>query len=244
MKTNIALFLNNDIHAATALRLLWKDLEGHNVKIIISKGVGNSKSLPGELLEMINFEWLDIAEEFSDGFSGEFTEESQLEVSSYDNINSEIALKDLKDFAPQLAISIRFGQIFKQEAIDLFPLGILNLHSGILPDYRGIMASFWAILSGEKTIGMTLHYIINAGIDNGDIIGFSRQEVNFECSLTDNINGLYDGGCELIKDSLQKILSGKSLQTICQKSLKDGGYFSYPKSDEIKQFLSIMSLVD
>lgn len=224
----ISLLINNDIHCKTVLELLSKDLEEHEVKIILSKNSKNPRDIPDEIVAMRKLERCEIEREFS----------------SYENINSAEALGDLKEFSPDLIISIRFSQIIKNlDLISLPRFGILNLHSGILPNYRGVMASFWAILCGEKNLGMTLHYITDSGVDTGDIVGFSNSEIDWDSSLILNINKVYRGGCELLAQTLRKISSGEKIKTINQKTFGEGGYFSYPKQSDVKKFVKLMSLV-
>lgn len=223
----ILLLLNSDIHCKTALDLLSGYLVKHEVKIILSQKVGKIDDLPGEIVVMQSLERHEVTSEFS----------------SYKNINSAEALADLRKFSPDLLISIRFGQIIKNpELIRLPRFGILNLHSGILPNYRGIMASFWAILHGEKNLGTTLHYITDADIDTGDIIGFSKSEIDWNASLLTNINKIYQSGCDLLLSSLEKISSGQKIEKISQKTLGAGQYFSYPKQSDVQRFTALMKL--
>ena len=56
-------------------------------------------------------------------------------------------------------------------------LGMLNLHGGLSPDYRGADCTFWALYNGEpEQVGCTLHFI-NAGIDTGALIAHVCPEV-------------------------------------------------------------------
>lgn len=235
---NLLLFLNSDIHSATALRLLSPQLQNHKVKIILSKKVGNVANLPAELLAMKDFEQQGVEEMFL-----ELSEKIGAEINSFANVNSPEALAVFREFSPDLIISVRFGQIFKDALIATSRYGVLNLHSGILPNYRGILASFWAVLNGEEYLGTTLHFVRDAGIDTGDIIAFSRSKINREASLVENINHLYHEGCELISQALTKISRGEKITTIEQKTLGAGNYFSYPNAQDIAKFLPIMRLI-
>lgn len=226
----ILLFLNSDIHAATAFKLLFPTLKNHQVQIVLSKKVGDVSNLAPQLIAMKKLE------EFADEKFFKFA------TSSYASVNSDLALQDFQNFAPDLIISIRFGQIFKAPLIQIPRLGVLNLHSGILPNYRGIMASFWAILHGEKNLGTTLHYINDATIDTGDIVDFSNSEIDWNSSLLTNINNLYEAGCDLILQALIKIFAGEKIAIVSQKNLGAGQYFSYPKADDIEKFLKLMPL--
>jgi len=234
---HLILFLNCDIHSASAFKLLLPRLTGHKIKIILSKKVGKIDNLAAPLIEMKNFESEGAAEIFL-----ELAQKFGCEIGDFADVNCQEALDDFRKFAPDLMISIRFGQIFKSPLIKISRLGVLNLHSGILPNYRGIMASFWAILNGEKTLGTTLHFVRDAGIDTGDIIGFSHSKIDWNLSLVENIQNLYPQGCELILENLDKILAGKKIATLNQKSLQAGQYFSYPKVSDVERFLKIMPL--
>ena len=56
-------------------------------------------------------------------------------------------------------------------------LGIVNLHGGLSPEYRGADCTFWALHNGEpEKVGCTLHYI-NAGIDTGQLIAHVSPEI-------------------------------------------------------------------
>jgi methionyl-tRNA formyltransferase len=249
----ILLFLNNDVHSATALNLLFQNLLNHQVKIILSKKVGNIDNLPSELLEMKKFEQdkmerlfdeLDSTNEQTNKFKSfkQIANFFGTKISNYENVNSEIALQDFRKFAPDLIISIRFGQIFKQALIDIPRRGVINLHSGILPNYRGVLASFWAILNGEKEIGATLHYISDSRIDDGDVIGFSKIKIDWDSSLVFNINRIYETACQLLSQVIEKISNGAKPEVIKQSELGSGSYFSYPKTDDIKKFVKLMPL--
>jgi len=56
-------------------------------------------------------------------------------------------------------------------------LGMLNLHGGLSPDYRGADCTFWALYNNEpEQVGCTLHFI-NAGIDTGKLVAHVRPAV-------------------------------------------------------------------
>ena len=88
------------------------------------------------------------------------------------SINSRDALEKVAATAPDLGISIAYNQIFGPAMIQIPPLGIVNFHAGRLPLYRGRNVVNWAIINGEREIGLTAHYV-DEGIDTGDIL---RQE--------------------------------------------------------------------
>lgn len=245
--------LNCDIHAATALNLLLPHLKNHQIRLTLSDGVGKANDLPQEILALKDFERNSLLRAFEKIESGksessihkfktfkQIAQSFNSEIFSYNNINSNAAIADFKRFAPDLVISIRFGHIFKNDIIKIPKKGILNLHSGILPDFRGIMSTFWAVLNQESKLGSTLHYITNSQIDAGDVIKINYFDLDKERSLVFNINKLYYASFAAIIDAITKIENGIAIESFKQKG--EGNYFSYPKQKEVEQFLKIMPL--
>lgn len=233
----LLLLLNNDIHSATALKLLSNELKNHQIRVFLSKKVGNSKSSPQELLKLKEIESFEVDEKYQ-----KLSEELNCEIGFIAKINAPDQLSIIKNFAPDLIISIRFGEILQDQLISIPKFGVINLHSGILPNYRGIMSTFWAILNGEIEIGTTLHYIEDAGIDCGKIIKISKIPVNFKTSLMQNIASLYNQGCRDIIEFMQTIKNEKHITLNQKESSQNGAYYSYPNEDDIVNFCKIMRL--
>ncbi len=85
------------------------------------------------------------------------------------NINSEEFIKSAEQLNPDLIVVVNFSQILKQQIIAIPKKGCINTHASLLPDYRGRAPLNWAIINGEKRVGVTVHNI-ETGIDTGDII--------------------------------------------------------------------------
>jgi methionyl-tRNA formyltransferase len=252
----IIILLNEDIHSATALNIIFPHIKNYQIRIILSQKVGKISDISSKLHHLQQFEQNKLrtlfkeidnssdAHKLSEKFKTfkQIANFFQSEISYYEDINSETALADFRKFAPDLVISIRFGQIFHSPIIKIPKHGIINLHSGILPNFRGIMPSFWSVLKGEIQIGTTLHYVEDSSIDTGSIIGFSYVDINKDHSLVFNINQLYEGGCKLLVKHLNDIDKGLEVGLIAQSSLGKGKYFSYPCDLDIENFLKIMPL--
>ena len=85
-------------------------------------------------------------------------------------------IKNNEEFRMQLTalkldaiIVVGYGRLIPQWMLDLPPLGNLNLHSSLLPKYRGAAPIQWAIAQGETITGVTTMRI-DAGLDTGDIL--------------------------------------------------------------------------
>lgn len=240
----IVFLVNQDIHALKCLNLLLENLKNHEVEIYATKKVGKGSKI--KALQELSYQEKIRLEEVSWELEKQQKKARFLtfnQIANYfnckihqpENINSEEECVKLQKMAPDLIISIRFGQILQENVIKIPKLGVINLHSGILPKYRGVLASFWAILSKEEEIGSTLHYIDDSKIDSGAIINISRQKLAKDRSLIYNVFSLYDEGCDMIKDFLQGKKSSFAKESKNQ-------YFSYPSQEDVENFQTIMPL--
>lgn len=240
---------NSDIHANYALNLLLPRLRDHEVRLWMSSRVGGQSSTKEDhptlqtlrFLEQTLFNELifpamtariDTALSSFSGFSRYLAEAPQVR----NDINSDVCLAKLADLAPDLIVSIRYGTILHPAAINTPRLGVLNLHSGKLPDYRGVMATFWAMLSGEERIGTSLHWIQDSGIDTGDIIGMTDRALSPSRSYLDNVLDLYPDGCNLVAETVTKLAAGDSLPTR-KPQRRQGRYYSFPDAAAMDRFV-------
>lgn len=83
--------------------------------------------------------------------------------------DEKVTARDLRDF--EIGISFNYRHILKQDQIDAVNLGIINFHTGYLPEFRGANPNIWQVLHGRG--GVTAHFI-DAGIDTGPIVAQSR----------------------------------------------------------------------
>ncbi len=149
--------------------------------------------------------------------------------------NSPAGLQLMADCEPDLIVSIRYRRILRDAAIAIPRHGILNLHSGMLPDYRGVMATFWAMLNDEPEIGATLHRIVDSGIDTGPVIGISRVQTQPRESYLANVLGLYIDGCSLLANTVDAMIRGE-FRCVVPPPTGSGRYYSTPDEAAIKAF--------
>jgi len=76
----------------------------------------------------------------------------------------------------RLGVVIDYGFIINQDVIDYFPLGIINSHFSLLPEWRGADPITFAILSGQKETGVSL-MLITAGMDEGPLLAQVPYEI-------------------------------------------------------------------
>jgi methionyl-tRNA formyltransferase len=244
-KMNIWFCVNKDIHANNVLNFCLPQLKGHSISVFYSLSVGESKKkcdehhvLEDAELNYSNrlFSAIDRGELLSTSLKTFSALEKQYYISSQ-IVTSLSEMESVEKEKPDLIISIRFSYIFTKEWIKDVP--ILNLHSGLLPMYRGILGTLYAITSNEESIGCSLHRI-DEKIDSGNLISVHSQDIDFSKSLFWNIHSLYLTGAKLImKAILDKQYTGSSIKN------KLGPYRSVPNQsvfDTLKEMS--MSVVD
>ena len=92
------------------------------------------------------------------------------------HINHSNVVKLAQELKPDL-ICVFGTSLIRGELLQEGRLGIINLHGGLSPEYRGADCTFWALYNGEpEKIGCTLHYI-DTGIDTGRLIAHIRPVV-------------------------------------------------------------------
>jgi methionyl-tRNA formyltransferase len=90
----------------------------------------------------------------------------RLGIPVYDHARGETLPKTLPE--ADAAISWLYSQIIKSEDLTNYPKGMLNMHGGRIPEYRGANVLQWQIINGEKELAITWHEIVEA-VDAGPI---------------------------------------------------------------------------
>ena len=217
----LALLVNHDAPAGLALHYLLRDLAAHDVRVFYTdRGVSGEGPLARLAIE-----------------GGE----PRRELSSFETLAAE-RMNDIngRDFdrwaawAPELALSIRHMSILRPPAISVPRFGVINLHSGLLPAYQGVMATFWAMSHGETELGTTVHWVQDAAIDRGDVLAMTTVRTRYDRSYFWNVLNLYRDGVAALARVLQAIADGGRPRAVPQQS--GGSYFSFPKEQDLAAF--------
>jgi methionyl-tRNA formyltransferase len=94
---------------------------------------------------------------------------ANLPVLQPERARNEEFVEELRRFQPDLIAVAAYGQILPKSLLDLPRFGCLNLHTSLLPKYRGAAPIQWAILNGDPETGVTIMKI-DVGLDTGDIL--------------------------------------------------------------------------
>lgn len=246
----ITILANRDLASCLALNILLPALHAHQLRVFLSEAVGKpnaAANTPPELLQLkfyeqtlfndILFPLLDASHGHKNGRLRSFAGLAQLighPIEELQGINDAEGLARFTASAPDLVISIRFGSILKDAALAVPKIGVLNLHSGLLPTYKGVMATFRALLQGESSIGTTLHWIDDSSIDTGRIVATTAMPVDSNKSYLGHVLSLYDDGCSAMIAAVNSLAGGKSLASSPQPA--GGNYFTFPTCQELAAF--------
>lgn len=125
--------------------------------------------------------------------------------------DSEEDRRKIRDYRPDAVIVVAYGQILKQDVLDIPRYGCFNVHGSLLPQLRGAAPMQRAILNGLEKTGVTIMRM-EQGLDSGDMIAKAETRVdhkNFE-QLHDELAVL---GADLLAETLPKIESGEAVYT-------------------------------
>jgi methionyl-tRNA formyltransferase len=113
----------------------------------------------------------------------------------------------LEAIAPRAIIVVGYGRIIPQWMRELPPLGNLNLHASLLPQYRGAAPVQWAIANGETVTGNTTMRI-DAGLDTGDILLQQEEPIAPDDTSLTLAPRLSQKGAALMVETLRGLEAG------------------------------------
>lgn len=117
-------------------------------------------------------------------------------------------ISTLRALKPDLLVVVAYGQILPQALLDVPRFGCVNVHTSLLPKYRGAAPIQWAIAHGEPETGVTIMKM-DAGLDTGPILTTRRTPI----LPTDDSQILHDRlaqlGAELLAETIPGFVSGK-----------------------------------
>ncbi len=138
--------------------------------------------------------------------------EHQIPVVQPQRLRDPGVLEELSAFQPELIVVAAYGKLLPREVIDLPPLGCINVHSSLLPKYRGAAPINWAVLNGESETGVTIMEIAEA-LDAGDMLAQERTPIDPEESVETLHDRLAELGAALLGRTVSEIAAGTAVRT-------------------------------
>ncbi|MCL5432744.1 MAG: methionyl-tRNA formyltransferase [Patescibacteria group bacterium] len=153
-----------------------------------------------------------------------FCSESKLNIIKGRRVKDKQIIKAIKKINPEIIFCIGSTEIIPNDILKVPKLGCLNIHPALLPKYQGRYSTVHAIFNGEKSTGVTIHWM-DSGIDSGPII--SQKKINIK--NTDTAKILYDKftkvGEQLFTEFIKKWLYENNILSTLQNK-KNASFYS------------------
>lgn len=125
-----------------------------------------------------------------------------------DKLKDNSIFRELKKINPDAYVVASYGNILPKEILEIPKLGSINVHTSLLPKYRGASPVQSAILSGDLKTGVTLIQM-NEGMDEGDTLTQEKISIGENDTTPDLMMKLGKLGGEMIVKLLPKLIAGK-----------------------------------
>lgn len=189
-------------------------------------------------------------EEENKGPVYDYCRESNIEVYSISQFSQDV-INTLLDENVKVAVLASFGLIIPQKVLDIFPLGIVNIHPSLLPKYRGTTPVQTALLNGDKTTGVSIIRLDNE-MDHGPLIAAADCAISEGDTAESLYPKLFKLGADLLVDALPKYISGNiipaeqnhSKATFTKPLTRNSGFIdidNLPKAEIIKRMVRAYS---
>jgi methionyl-tRNA formyltransferase len=152
---------------------------------------------------------------------------------SIGNPNQDEFRSQIEALSPDLLVSIACPYILKGKLLQHPPLGCINMHHAPLPRYKGMMPTFWQMYHGEKTVGVTIHYM-GVRVDEGAAVLQEHLPIRQGESLDQLIRRSKRHGAHCMLKVLDEIAGHR--QRTWSFDDDAGSYFTFPTEDEMKEF--------
>ncbi|WP_163337116.1 methionyl-tRNA formyltransferase [Desulfopila sp. IMCC35008] len=155
-----------------------------------------------------------------------------LNVLERSDLNNPKFHEIIKQYKPDIFISVASPIIFKEQLINIPKLDTINIHNAPLPNYRGMLPNFWQLYHDEKQAGMTIHRI-NTGIDTGDMLLQHFTPIESIDSLHDLIVKTKKAGVSQMIKVIEDFRAGTTTYTKIEGT---GSYFTFPTREDVLEF--------
>jgi methionyl-tRNA formyltransferase len=138
----------------------------------------------------------------------ELATQHNLPVLQPDTARDPAFLAQLRAFAPDLIVVVAYGHILPPALLELPRYGCVNVHTSLLPKYRGAAPIQWVVANGDAETGVTLMQM-DAGMDTGPILAQSATPITRDDTGQTLHDRLARLGAELLAASLPEVLAGR-----------------------------------
>lgn len=122
------------------------------------------------------------------------------------------ALAQIQALVPELIVVAAYGRILPEDILACPPKGCINVHSSLLPKYRGAAPINWAVINGDTVSGVTIMHMATE-LDAGDIIAQESTEIGPDETAEELYRRLSILGADLLVQAVSAIEAGLAQRT-------------------------------
>ena len=131
------------------------------------------------------------------------------------------ALDIVRELAPELIVVAAYGKLLPEDILNTPPCGSINVHSSLLPKYRGAAPINWAILNGERVTGVSIMYMAKE-LDAGDVILCRETPIDPDEDAQALTARLALLGADALAEAVEQLKNGTA-----QRTAQDHSAFTY-----------------
>ena len=147
------------------------------------------------------------------------------------SVNDATFVERAKALEPDVIMSVAAPEIFREGILGAAGNRCVNIHSGRLPKYRGMMPNFWQLLHGEDHATVTVHEMVPK-LDAGAVLGTLEVPIRDRDSLDRLIVETKREGARLMIRVLRELAAGTDDPQPLDMS--EAQYFRFPQPDDVK----------
>ncbi|MDA1007553.1 MAG: formyltransferase family protein [Planctomycetota bacterium] len=151
------------------------------------------------------------------------------------SVNSAEYIAAVQALRPEMIVSVAAPEIFKSPLLKVATIGCLNIHSGRIPEYRGMMPTFWQMLEGQPHVTVTVHEMVEK-LDSGGVVATFEFPLHDHDSLDRVISGTKQEGARLMIRVLRAIAKERAMPSTTPLDWSKARLFKFPQPEDVAKF--------
>lgn len=151
------------------------------------------------------------------------------------DVNDSAFVAHVAERDPDVLVSVAATQKFDPALLAVPSECAINVHSSLLPEYRGVSPSFWVLLNDEDSTGISVHYM-DEDIDTGDVLVQEELPIKEDDTLHSLNTRIAERGADALLTALEQIRHGTVDPTPIDPT--SGSYYSLPTRADVAEFVA------
>lgn len=135
-----------------------------------------------------------------------------LPVHQPESVKDQAVIDQIRALKPELLAVAAYGKLLPEALLTIPSTAAINVHSSLLPKYRGAAPINWAILSGERETGVTIQHL-SRELDAGDIVLAKSTPIGETEDAGQLYTRLSELGAEALSEAVAALSNGTASRT-------------------------------